>query len=71
MLSRIRERDFWTWFLSPDSEPSIGSYFKSYSKKHRIYLRSNMEFVNYMFEWFNAYGKAETLEKYADDPVYA
>ena len=72
MLSRVRDRDFWTWFLSPGSEPGAkGNQFKSYSEKHRLYLRSNMEFVNYMYEWFLAHGKAAALKEYDDDPVYA
>ena len=70
MLSRVRDRDFWTWFLSPGSEPGAkGNQFKSYSEKHRLYLRSNMEFVNYMYEWFLARGKAAALKEYDDDPM--
>ena len=32
MLSKVRDRDFWVWFLSPESEPGVaGNQFKSYS----------------------------------------
>ena len=52
-LDRVRDRDFWTWFLSKDSEPGLhGSQFKSFSKQHREYLRSHNEFVNYLNDWF-------------------
>jgi hypothetical protein len=45
----------------------VHGQFKSYSKQHRWYLRGKVEFVNAIYDWFLAYGKEETLMKFADD----
>jgi hypothetical protein len=39
-LAHSREMDFWAWFLSKEAEPGLSGVFKSYSKQHRLFLRS-------------------------------
>jgi hypothetical protein len=48
----LPDKEFWTWFVSSDSEPKPSGAFKSYSNKYREFLRNKGEFIDVLRDWF-------------------